>query len=79
VTAAQAAERWPNLTLKKIPKAVLSSCEWGHDDYSLNVANLPMAQPDTKAESTDPAKGQRRRAGTAAESGQAPLFGEDAP
>lgn len=79
VTAAQAAERWPNLTLKKIPKAVLSSCAWGHDDYSLNVANLPMAQPDTKAESTDPAKGQRRRAGTAAESGQAPLFGEDAP
>ncbi|MFM7847411.1 MAG: site-specific DNA-methyltransferase [Rubrivivax sp.] len=79
VTAAQAAERWPNLTLKKIPKAVLSSCEWGHDDYSLNVANLPMAQPDTKAESTDPAKGQKRRAGAAAESGQAPLFGEDAP
>ena len=46
VTAAQAAERWPNLTLKKIPKTVLASCEWGRDDYSLNVANLPMAQPD---------------------------------
>ena len=44
--AAQAAERWPNLTLKKIPKMVLARCEWGHDDYSLNVANLPMAQPD---------------------------------
>jgi adenine-specific DNA-methyltransferase len=44
VTAAKAAERWPNLTLKKIPKMVLSRCEWGHDDYSLNVANLPMAQ-----------------------------------
>jgi adenine-specific DNA-methyltransferase len=46
VTAAQAAERWPNLTLKKIPKMVLARCEWGHDDYSLNVANLPMAKPD---------------------------------
>jgi hypothetical protein len=44
VTAAKASERWPNLTLKKIPKMVLSRCEWGHDDYSLNVANLPMAQ-----------------------------------
>lgn len=43
-TAEGAAERWPNLTLKKIPKMVLSRCEWGHDDYSLNVANLPMAQ-----------------------------------
>ncbi len=48
VTAAKAAERWPNLTLKKIPKMVLARCEWGHDDYSLNVANLPMAQPEPK-------------------------------
>ncbi|WP_223511341.1 site-specific DNA-methyltransferase [Pseudomonas sp. GL-B-19] len=43
VTGLKASERWPNLTLKKIPKMVLSRCEWGHDDYSLNVANLPMA------------------------------------
>ena len=46
VTTAQASQRWPNLTLKKIPKMVLARCEWGHDDYSLNVANLPMAQED---------------------------------
>ncbi|MBT9540060.1 site-specific DNA-methyltransferase [Thiobacillus sp.] len=38
------ADRFPNLTLKKIPKMVLSKCEWGHDDYSLNVENLPMQQ-----------------------------------
>ena len=37
------ANRYPNLTVKKIPKMVLSRCEWGHDDYSLNVENLPMA------------------------------------
>jgi adenine-specific DNA-methyltransferase len=47
VTAAQAADRWPNLTLKKIPRTVKDRCEWGHDDYSLNVANLPMAQKPT--------------------------------
>ncbi|WP_375671395.1 site-specific DNA-methyltransferase [Bartonella sp. CL434QHHD] len=29
-----------NLTLTKIPRAVLEKCEWGRDDYSLNVANL---------------------------------------
>jgi adenine-specific DNA-methyltransferase len=23
----------------------LARCEWSHDDYSLNVANLPMAEP----------------------------------
>jgi len=49
VTAAQAAERWPNLTVKKIPKMVKDRCEWGHDDYSLNVANLPMAQKPVAA------------------------------
>jgi len=32
-----------NLTLKKIPHAVLKRCEWGKDDYSLNVENLPSA------------------------------------
>ena len=40
------ADRYPNLTIKKIPRAVLSKCEWGHDDYSLNVQNLPMAERD---------------------------------
>ena len=37
------ADRHPNLTVKKIPKEVLSRCEWGHDDYSLKVENLPQA------------------------------------
>jgi adenine-specific DNA-methyltransferase len=37
------ADRWPNLTVKKIPKQVLSRCEWGHDDYSLKIENLPTA------------------------------------
>lgn len=36
-------EGYPNLTVKKIPKAVLGRCEWGKDDYSLKVENLPMA------------------------------------
>jgi len=34
-----------NLTVKKISKAVLSRCEWGKDDYSLKVENLPKAPP----------------------------------
>ena len=34
-----------NLTVKKIPKAVMAKCEWGHDDYSLQIANLPQAAP----------------------------------
>ncbi|MDD2765537.1 MAG: hypothetical protein PHE83_16365 [Opitutaceae bacterium] len=38
-------EGYPNLTVKKIPKAVLTRCEWGKDDYSLKVENLPKAPP----------------------------------
>ena len=34
---------YPNLTIKKIPKQVLSRCEWGRDDYSLRVENLPKS------------------------------------
>lgn len=45
---------WPNLTLRKIPNHIRSKCEWGHDDYSLNVANLPMAE----RESTPPPPAQ---------------------
>jgi adenine-specific DNA-methyltransferase len=37
------AEQYPHLEIKKIPKAVLSKCEWGHDDYSLKIENLPQA------------------------------------
>ena len=63
------ANRYPNLTLKKIPKMVLARCEWGHDDYSLNVANLPMAQPQAVVAS--PSTSQRRvaKAGDAAQGG----------
>lgn len=43
-------DRYPNLTVKKIPRAVLSKCEWGHDDYSLNVKNLPDAPPEPSPE-----------------------------
>jgi adenine-specific DNA-methyltransferase len=57
--AAKASERWPNLSLKKIPKMVLARCEWGHDDYSLNVANLPMAQPEPASLAAVSTKAQR--------------------
>lgn len=40
------ADAFPNLTVKKIPNAVLSRCEWGHDDYSLKVENLPQKPPE---------------------------------
>ena len=47
------ADDYPNLTLRKIPQSVLAKCEWGHDDYSLNIQNLPSA-PDLGAVPAEP-------------------------
>lgn len=73
VTAAQAEARWPNLTLKKIPTIVASRCEWGHDDYSLNVTNLPLAELSDAAPELVK-KGKKSKADTSV---QAALFDED--
>ena len=43
MSAATAANRYRNLTITKIPGMVLQKCEWAHDNYSLNVENLPQA------------------------------------
>ncbi|MEO8202557.1 MAG: hypothetical protein ABI630_01745 [Betaproteobacteria bacterium] len=34
------------VTVKKIPKQVLSPCEWGHDDDLLQVENPPKSPPE---------------------------------
>jgi adenine-specific DNA-methyltransferase len=39
-----------NLTVKKIPKAALSCCEWGRDDYSVEINNLPAAEEPADAD-----------------------------
>lgn len=80
VTAVKASERWPNLTLKKIPKMVLARCEWGHDDYSLNVANLPIAEKAEPTEEPTPATGgttRKSKKSAATNSVQSGLFGEN--
>jgi adenine-specific DNA-methyltransferase len=59
---------WPNLTVKKIPKAVLAKCEWGQDDYSLAIRELPVLQDDqelaaeVEAKTSGAAKTRRRKA-----------------
>jgi adenine-specific DNA-methyltransferase len=66
-----------NLTVKKIPKQVLSRCEWGHDDYSLNVENLPKANPLPNPP-PQAGEGTIRGGRRAANEAQGGLFGEDA-
>jgi adenine-specific DNA-methyltransferase len=69
-TAFRGRGEYPNLTVKKIPKQVLSRCEWGHDDYSLRVENLPEA-PAALSPSPSPASGRGENVG------QQALFGEE--
>lgn len=64
------ANRYPNLTIKKIPKMVLTKCEWGHDDYSLNVENLPMQQQSA----AEPVPTKRATSAKAVQTAQGGLF-----
>lgn len=52
-----AADAFENLTLVKIPTTILQKCEWGRDDYSLNIQNLPMAEDDEAAAAAAQASG----------------------
>jgi len=53
-------DEFPNLTVKKIPKAVLNRCEWGRDDYSLEIENLPLKNDEPSAISGQAAEGKER-------------------
>ena len=49
--------KYPNITLKKIPQMLLGRCEFGKDDYSLNIVNMPVEEtediePDEEFEET---------------------------
>lgn len=61
-----------NLTITKIPSAILDRCEWGRDDYSLEVAALPMTQDDDPE--PGPAPTPRKAPGAANQPG---LFGSE--
>jgi len=37
-------KEFENLTVRKIPKAILNKCTWGKDDYSLKVALTKEAE-----------------------------------
>lgn len=60
-----------NLTITKIPSAILDRCEWGRDDYSLKIAALPMAEDDPEPDAEPPP-----RRGSAA-ANQPGLFGSE--
>lgn len=66
-------DSFDNLTLVKIPTAILKKCEWGRDDYSLAIKDLP--------EAVDEPAQERPRAGGSRPSTTLSLFddGDDTP
>jgi adenine-specific DNA-methyltransferase len=62
-----------NLTIKKIPHAILNRCEWGRDDYSLQIANLPERDPG-ETEDTDVTPAKRGKASKKTNGAQPNLF-----
>ena len=71
--------RYPNITVRKIPNMLLGRCEFGKEDYSLNIINMPI-NPDepefvpvgmtVNSKSTKSKKGKPRK--------EASLFEEEA-
>ena len=68
--------QFPNLTVKKIPKMVLNRCEWGKDDYSLEIKNLPSPPPELFSEPEPAAKPKNGKKSTSTDSMN--LFEKDA-
>lgn len=64
------ADAFGNLTIRKIPGAILDRCEWGKDDYSLKIEALPLIEDEPEDDSDE---APRRR--SAANPNQPGLFG----
>jgi adenine-specific DNA-methyltransferase len=43
--------KYSNITIKKIPQMLLGRCEFGKEDYSLNIVNMPIEdRPEIEAD-----------------------------
>lgn len=62
-----------NLTIRKIPGAVLDRCEWGKDDYSLKISSLPMMQEEDEEDA-----GPAPRRASKADTSTGDLFADEA-
>ena len=71
------------INIKKIPKMLLGKCEFGKDDYSLNIVNVPDLNDDGSQEAYAPPaassakKGRKPKTKAVRGEDQPSLFGED--
>lgn len=72
------ANAFENLTLRKIPHAILDTCEWGRDDYSLRIASLPVVDRDDSDEGTEADAKPKKKRSKGESQDEPTLFGEAA-
>jgi len=54
------ADRYENMTVKKIPNMLLGRCEFGKDDYSLNIADLTGRELEMDGDEEMPIEKERQ-------------------
>ncbi|MBT7055608.1 MAG: site-specific DNA-methyltransferase [Lentisphaerae bacterium] len=59
--SAACSRRYPNIEIKKIPKMLLGKCEFGRDDYSLNIVNMPVDGDQPEFVPSGPPKPKRKK------------------
>ena len=70
--------RYLNITVRKIPKMLLGRCEFGKEDYSLNIVNMPVDEPlDMNEPQPEPVKVQNKSARKVKDKTQGELFIEE--
>ena len=45
--------KYNNITIKKIPQMLLGRCEFGKEDYSLNIVNMPVDETEPENETEE--------------------------
>ena len=63
-----------NITVRKIPKMLLGRCEFGKEDYSLNIVNMPVDENEPQPE---PVKVQNKSSRKVKDKTQGELFVEE--
>jgi adenine-specific DNA-methyltransferase len=54
-------DRYENITIRKIPNLLLGRCEFGREDYSLNIAGLQWKTDDELSQDTSAADANTRK------------------
>ncbi len=68
--------RYPEITIRKIPNMLLGRCEFGREDYSLNIINIPVHEDAPDFVPVGP-KETSKRSKKSGQTKQRPLFGKE--